>query len=88
MLLATLCDRHAALWQLLKQWLSEDTPVRQQACRTAFVEQITRHDETVAARAASLNAGDAASGGRARARRRRGEADAGLRAVYSATARR
>ena len=55
MLLATLCDRHAALWQLLKQWLSEDTPVRQQACRTAFVEQITRHDETVAARAASLN---------------------------------
>ena len=63
-LLASLCDRHAALWQLLQQWLREDDPDEQQVCRTAFEEQITRHDATIAERAGAL----AATNGRTRQR--------------------
>ena len=54
MLLAALCDRHAALWQLLKEWLGEETAGGQEACRAAFVAQITLHDETIASRAEAL----------------------------------
>ena len=81
-LLAALCDRHAALWQLLKEWLAEETAGGQEACRAAFVAQIARHDETIAARAEALGANggsrkrggkfqrEAASGPRAPAGRR------------------
>jgi hypothetical protein len=54
MLLAALCDSHAALWQLLKEWLSTETAAGQEACRTAFVAQVVRHDETITARADAL----------------------------------
>ena len=63
-LLATLCDRHASLWQLLRQWLGEDAPKEQLACRTLFVEQISRHDASVAERAGAL----AGANGRTRQR--------------------
>jgi hypothetical protein len=76
LLLAKLCDGHAGLWQLLQRWLIEDAPLRQQECRRAFVQQITRYDETIATRA-----GAAAMNGRmrppARPRARRRASNAG-----------
>ena len=54
MLLAMLCDRQAALWQLLKEWLAEETPDGQDVCKAAFVAQVARHDETIAERAEGL----------------------------------
>ena len=55
-LLAALCDSHAALWQLLHEWLNAEAPGQQEACRVAFVRQITRHDEAIAARVETLTA--------------------------------
>ena len=63
-LLALMCDRHAALWQLLQQWLREDDPEVQLDCRTAFEDQISIHDQTIAERAGVL----AATNGRAQPR--------------------
>ena len=63
-LLALMCDRHAALWQLLQQWLREDDPDHQLACRTAFEDLVSIHDQTIAERAGVL----AATNGRAQQR--------------------
>ena len=77
MLLAILCDRQAALWQLLKEWLTEETPAGQAVCKEAFVAQVARHDETIAERAEGLvsNGRPRRSGGK----RARAGAGAGAR---------